>query len=100
MNTSETLEATNKNGSREEKKKKRREGGDGVVVDMADKQVETGDQRHTGKQLDNEVDCAPVCQVVWETLRPGWEVLSSETGRRRQKKQNPKPFSGYHFPLN
>lgn len=56
---------------------------------MADKQVETGVQRDTGKQLDNEVDCAPVCQVVWETLRPGWEVLSSETGRRRQKKQNP-----------
>lgn len=86
MDTSETLEARNKIGSRE----KKREGGGGGggeegVFHMANKQVETGVQRHR-KTSGQWGGLCSSCKVVWETLRPGWEVFSRETEGERQKK--------------
>lgn len=86
MNTSETLEARNKMGSRE----KKREGG-GAVYErqglsswLTNKQ-RLDESRDTGKQLDNGLDCAAVSKVVWETLGPGWEVFSREIERQKEK---------------
>lgn len=84
MDTSETLEARNKMGSRE----KKREGGGGGeegVFYMANKQVETGVQRHTGKQLDNGVDCAAV--VKWSGKPSGLVGRSSQERQREKDKK-------------
>lgn len=81
MNTSETLEARNKIGSRGKKREGIGEGGWvflGIPF-MANKQAETRwVQRHTEKQLDNGVDCAAV--VKWSGK------LSGPVGRSSQER--------------
>lgn len=81
VNTSETLEARNKIGSRERKREREEVG----VNFMANKQVEIQVQRNTGKQLDNGLDCAAV--VKWSGKPSG---LTGGSSQARQTERNKK----------
>lgn len=88
VNTSETLEARNKLGSRENKRGGGR-GGQSIrgrvflgIPYVANKQAETPGQRHR-KTTGQWGGLCSSGKVVWETLRPGWEVFSRETEGER-----------------